>query len=103
MNEVVMEVNTLADTVYQASEKLGENSCATEALPPGHGGRRLLKQWWMITGSGASDHEADIYSLILFVLNPDILLRSHGTFSLVCHTYHTFHEGQVGPKSLGLL
>lgn len=31
MNEVVMEVNTLADTVYQASEKLGENSYATEA------------------------------------------------------------------------
>lgn len=82
---------------------MGENSSATEALPPGHGGSWLLKQWWMITGSGASDQEAGIYSLILFVLNPDIPLRSHGTFSLVCHTYHTFHEGQVWPQSLGLL
>ena len=40
---------------------MGENSYAIEALPPGHGGRQLLKQWWMITGSGASDHEAGIF------------------------------------------
>lgn len=67
---------------------MGGNSYAMEALPPGHGGRQLLKQWvddnklWGIWSW--SWH----FSLILFVLNPDILVLSHGTFSLVCHTYH---------------
>ena len=89
MNEGLMEVNALADTEYQASEKHGGKQLCYWSTAPRTWRKAAVKavvddnRLWGIWSW--SWH----FSLILFVLNPDILVLSHGTLSLVCHTYHT--------------